>query len=161
VPPAITLQPQGQIVVLSTNFSLKGGAVGTAPLSYQWRMNGTNLPGATATVLAFTNIQFSDAGSYTMVVTNIGGATSSVPAAITVIEPDAVALRSNLKTQCGGIRVSRRRGKPPARIFGDPRLTLPAFAAWNGRDLTTLQLGNNLISDLSVLASALLTNISL
>jgi hypothetical protein len=48
-------------------------ADGTAPLSYQWSFNGTNLVAATNSLLAITNVQLSDAGSYAVLVSNAFG----------------------------------------------------------------------------------------
>jgi Immunoglobulin I-set domain/Regulator of chromosome condensation (RCC1) repeat len=39
-------------------------AVGTMPINYQWLCNGTNVPGATNTVLVLTNVQPVLAGNY-------------------------------------------------------------------------------------------------
>lgn len=59
-------------------------AEGYRPLSYQWQFAGINLAGQTAPMLVLTNIDGSQAGSYTVVVTNIGGATTSAPAVLAV-----------------------------------------------------------------------------
>jgi hypothetical protein len=54
-------------------------AEGYRPLSYQWQFAGTNLPGQTSPMLALTNIDGSQAGSYSVIVTNVGGAVTSAP----------------------------------------------------------------------------------
>lgn len=43
-------------------------AVGAMPMSYQWTCNGTNVPGATNTMLALTNVQPIQAGNYFMLI---------------------------------------------------------------------------------------------
>ena len=48
-------------------------AVGQPPLSYQWQRNGTNLAGATANSLTLAGVQYSDAGTYTLLVSNSAG----------------------------------------------------------------------------------------
>jgi hypothetical protein len=48
-------------------------ATGAWPLSYQWRMNGTNLPGTISAVLALTNLQPNQAGAYSVRVSNANG----------------------------------------------------------------------------------------
>ena len=78
-PPANQTIPQGQ----SATFSVNVG--GLAPFSYQWRFNGFNLPGKTATNLLINPVTTNDAGSYTVVVTNISGSITSAPASLTVI----------------------------------------------------------------------------
>ena len=75
--PTITQQPQSQSVVAGTNVAFSVMATGTPSLYFQWRKDGTNLPGATSTIYSIINVQGSDAGNYTVLVTNpVGGATS-------------------------------------------------------------------------------------
>ena len=59
-------------------------AAGTPPLSYQWRLNGTNLAGATGTSLTLSNVQPALAGNYTVRVTNAFGSAISSNAVLTV-----------------------------------------------------------------------------
>jgi hypothetical protein len=84
IAPAITTQPQSQTVVAGQTVSLSVVASGTAPLSYRWKFNGTNISGATNTSLTLTNLQTTNAGSYTVVVTNIAGSVTSAVATLTV-----------------------------------------------------------------------------
>lgn len=83
--PSINVQPQSQLVLVGGGITLRVGAGGSLPLSYQWQENGTNLPGATDEAYTITNAQFSESGSYSVVISNNQQAmlTSSV-AAITV-----------------------------------------------------------------------------
>ncbi len=59
-------------------------ATGTAPLGFQWTFNGTAIPGATSPMLTVSDAQASDAGSYSVSVTNAAGTVSSDVAALTV-----------------------------------------------------------------------------
>jgi hypothetical protein len=52
--------------------------------SYQWQLEGTNLPGAIASRLWVTNAQFSDAGNYSVVLSNSFGVVTSAVATVTV-----------------------------------------------------------------------------
>lgn len=58
----------------------------TGPVTYQWQRNGATVPGQTGTALVLSNPQASDAGSYSMVITDGTGAslTSSPPATLSV-----------------------------------------------------------------------------
>jgi alpha-tubulin suppressor-like RCC1 family protein len=56
---------------------LRAVALGSRPISYQWRLDGDNIPGATNAVLALTNVLFSDAGTYSVIASNSLGQTSS------------------------------------------------------------------------------------
>src|SRR5947207_2390622 len=48
VAPAITTQPASQMVSAGQTATFTVAATGTAPVSYQWQMNGTAIGGATA-----------------------------------------------------------------------------------------------------------------
>lgn len=64
-------------VVTGDSFSLSVSAYGTAPLSYQWRKDGTAISGATNSYYSKSNAQAADAGSYTVVVSNSQGSVTS------------------------------------------------------------------------------------
>jgi hypothetical protein len=88
-PVAAAPSPANQTVAAGNNTALTVTAIGSGPLSYQWRHYGTNLPGRTSQVLGFSPVRPSDAGPYDVVVSNSGGSvTSAAPAAvISVINP--------------------------------------------------------------------------
>lgn len=84
VPVAITTQPQSQRVAQGTNVSFSVTATGGAPLGYQWYFNGTPLAQATAPTLTLSNVQGTNAGSYSVLVTNLASSTMSSNADLTV-----------------------------------------------------------------------------
>ena len=87
VPPMITTQPQSQTVIQGTNvtFSVTMSASSTLPLNYQWYFNDTTpLAEATNAALTLTNVQTTDAGSYSLVITNAAGSLTSSNAVLTV-----------------------------------------------------------------------------
>jgi len=87
--PYFTSQPLSQSVEAGANVTFLAIVAGTAPVSYQWRFNGTNLVGATNSTLVRTNVQAAHAGNYTLVATNrIGSATSQVAALTVIVIPD-------------------------------------------------------------------------
>jgi len=84
-PPFISLQPESRAVNKGDAVTFTVAVNLAAPLpQYQWRLNGTNIAGATAVFLALTNVQVSDAGSYSVVVTNTYGAVTSSNAMLVV-----------------------------------------------------------------------------
>jgi RHS repeat-associated protein len=83
-PPAITLQPVSQAVGLGSNATFTVSATGTPQLRYQWRFNGTDVTGATFTSLTLANVQTSQAGSYTVLVTNSFGSILSSNALLAI-----------------------------------------------------------------------------
>jgi hypothetical protein len=78
--PVITQQPT------PTNQSVSLGAIVSFTVAassqfsftnYQWRLNGADLPGRTNATLVLSNVQASDPGDYTAVVSNLAGAVTS------------------------------------------------------------------------------------
>lgn len=59
-------------------------ASGSLPLSYQWQLNGADLPGATNTTFSIVSAQPANAGNYSVRLSNIAGTLSSSNALLTV-----------------------------------------------------------------------------
>ena len=83
-PPQLTAQPQPATVCEGQSVVLSVGAQGTA-LTYQWRRNGQNIPGATQATYQFV-ATLSDAGIYDVVVSNACGSVTSDTVRVTVKE---------------------------------------------------------------------------
>ena len=82
--PTITSQPSASSVAVGSAASLSVVAGGTAPLSYQWRKDGVAISGATSSTYTIASTKNSDAGSYTVVVTNSAGSVTSNSTVLTV-----------------------------------------------------------------------------
>jgi hypothetical protein len=52
VPPSVSIQPVNQATVSGSNVTFSVTVAGTGPFSYQWRLNGTNLPKDIITTVA-------------------------------------------------------------------------------------------------------------
>src|SRR3989442_3808801 len=78
--PSITRQPANQNVTAGQTATFTVAATGTAPLSYQWRKNGTAVARATSSTYAMPSTISSDNGAqFTVVLSNsVGSVTSSV-----------------------------------------------------------------------------------
>ncbi len=88
----ITAQPivaPKSTVQQGTRVALTVKAVGIAA-TYQWRLNGNNIAGATSSALFINTTQFSDAGTYTVGITNAAGGLVSSGLLLTVL-PDTNA----------------------------------------------------------------------
>ncbi len=83
-PPAITKQPGSLTVTAGQSATFAVTATGTAPLSYQWRFNGTNIAGATNNTYTVANAQSANVGSYTVGVSNSNGTVTSSPATLNI-----------------------------------------------------------------------------
>jgi len=84
-PPAITSQPQTQSVLAGQTATFNASATGTLPLNYQWLLNGTNISGATTNPFSIANVQTTNAGNYSVIITNLSGSVTSSAAALTVV----------------------------------------------------------------------------
>jgi hypothetical protein len=71
--PSITTQPRDKTVTVGQTAKFTVRAAGTKPLSYQWKKNGGVLSGATAPTFQIPSAQISDAGSYSVQVSNAAG----------------------------------------------------------------------------------------
>jgi len=98
----ITDHPDSANVLNGANVTFAVSATGAAPLSYQWRKDGVDLPGQTASTLTLTAVTSVDAGSYTVVVSNIAGPVTSNAAILTVANALMVTIASN-PAAVGGI----------------------------------------------------------
>ncbi|HTG45428.1 MAG TPA: LamG-like jellyroll fold domain-containing protein, partial [Verrucomicrobiae bacterium] len=69
-------------------------ATGTPPLFYQWRRDGTNIPGATSSsfILSPTLQAMDDGSQFTVIVSNAVGSVTSLVAALTVNTPGSMPL---------------------------------------------------------------------
>ena len=85
VAPSITGQPVNQTVTAGQTATFSVTASGTAPLSYQWKKNGTALSGATSSSYTTPATTSSDNGAqFTVVVSNASGSATSNAATLTV-----------------------------------------------------------------------------
>ncbi|MFO1488878.1 MAG: immunoglobulin domain-containing protein [Verrucomicrobiota bacterium] len=83
LPPAVAIQPKSRVVNLNSNAAFSVTASGSPPLFFQWYFNGMPILDATGSSFVRTNAQLSDAGNYSVVVTNFLGRVASDEAALT------------------------------------------------------------------------------
>src|SRR5581483_10263638 len=84
VAPVITTQPQGATVTVGGSATFAAAASGSPAPAYQWKKDGSGLPGATNATLTLGNVQLADAGSYAVDATNSAGTATSTSAVLTV-----------------------------------------------------------------------------
>jgi hypothetical protein len=84
-PPTITTQPANATVKAGKTAKFTVIATGTMPLSYQWRKNGANIPGATKPSYTTPATTPADDGAlFSATVTNSLGSVTSNDAVLTV-----------------------------------------------------------------------------
>jgi hypothetical protein len=105
--PTISSITGNQSVMLGSTALFTVSASGTPPLSYQWRRNGISVAGATGSTLTFSAVQLSDAGSYSVVVTNPAGSVTGGPSLLTVtVPPPTLVAQPASRTVVAGASVS-------------------------------------------------------
>ncbi len=107
-PPVISTQPTGATAIAGSSVTLNVGATGTATLSYQWRKDGAPVAAATGPSLVLNVVQNTDAGNYSVVVTNSAGNVTSATASLIVITPPVISAQPTNSTALAGGSVSFR-----------------------------------------------------
>ena len=140
LPAIITGQPQTVSTNPGATVSFTVAATGTGSLSYQWRCNGTNLPGATSATLTLTNVQLAQNGAYSALVTDAISTVSSQPAwLIVLVKPIPTQGPSNMVAAVG----------EPVVLTASASGTLPMGARWrknNGTYVDYVTLPGNVAS---------------
>lgn len=83
-PPVITTQPVGSTNLVGETVVFTTDATGSTNLFYQWRINGTNLPGAVTNTLTLEAVTVVAAGDYSVVVSNLAGVVTSSNATLVI-----------------------------------------------------------------------------
>jgi choice-of-anchor C domain-containing protein len=83
--PQITQQPTDKTVTVGNTASFAVTAIGTAPLTYQWQFNGTNISGETNSSLTLMSVQTNQSGNYSVLISNAFNYAGSSNAMLTVV----------------------------------------------------------------------------
>jgi len=86
VPVFLAAGPMSQTTTTGNTVTFSVSAGGTGPFTYQWQLNGTNLPGATASSLTLSNVTPANAGTYTVSITGASGTVTAAAATLTVLD---------------------------------------------------------------------------
>jgi hypothetical protein len=115
--PGIITQPVSQTKMTGESVSFTVTGAGATALTYQWQKDGSDLSngprisGAASATLSIANLQTSDQGSYTVIITDQAGSVTSDPALLQVQTPADVANRlKNSSFEAGTASWSRFNG---------------------------------------------------
>ena len=97
---AIVTQPFNQRTLAGHSIVFNVVAVGIEPITYQWRLNGLDIPGTVSHVLTIPSAQVSDAGTYTAIVSN--PCTNLTSAAATLFVTNGPSLDQYLVSRWSG-----------------------------------------------------------
>jgi hypothetical protein len=140
-PPIITRQPAGCTNAVGTTASFRVEVAGSTPFTYQWRkgeadlVDGGKFSGVTTTNLLIADVQLTDAGGYTVVVTNAYGKATGTAAQLTVVVPPSGGRLANLayspETGFSFIFRDATVGQP-YRIQRSPSMAEGSWVDWQG-----------------------------
>jgi hypothetical protein len=86
-PPVIIVQPISIVSPVGAPNTFCAVASGTPPLTFQWRLNGINIPGANDRCYTIPAAQVNQGGTYTILVENRFGAVASATVTLTLVLP--------------------------------------------------------------------------
>jgi alpha-tubulin suppressor-like RCC1 family protein len=118
-PPNITTQPQSQTVTQGTMATFTVAVSSVSNPTYQWRFNGTNIPGANDTNYTILSCQPTNAGDYSVAITNAVGWAISTNATLTILgTPIIITQPANVTQPLTGIATfSVTASGPPTLIY--------------------------------------------
>ena len=88
-----------------TNLTFAAAATGLPAPNWQWRLNGTNIFGATNATYALAFVAQTNVGNYSVVASNLLGAVNSTNALLALVAPAAAQFQI-LTTQNGTLQIS-------------------------------------------------------
>ncbi|MGE0588004.1 MAG: FG-GAP-like repeat-containing protein [Cyclobacteriaceae bacterium] len=84
-----------QTVCSGTPVTLTVSTSGTSPITYAWRKDGVSIPSATSSTYVIPSASTSNAGSYSVVVTNACGSETSINSVLTVNNAPTTPIATN------------------------------------------------------------------
>lgn len=103
--PVITTQPQSQTIAVGASTSLSVVATGSG-LKYQWYRKGSLMASATSAVLQIASATTTDAGNYSVTVSNSAGKVTSATAKLSVLTPPSITTQPASRTVKAGSRTT-------------------------------------------------------
>ncbi len=91
-PPAVVTQPSSLTITQNQDAAFSVNTAGAGPMGYQWQFNNAPISGATSSGYSVTNAQGTNTGSYSVIITNTYGGTTSQVATLTVLVPPTITL---------------------------------------------------------------------
>jgi sugar lactone lactonase YvrE len=111
--PQISAQPTSQFTSVGGSATFSVTASGSSAISYQWSFNGSAIGGATGSSYTVSNAQASNAGNYSVTITDADGSVTSSTVTLTVGTGSSGARLINISTR--------------AQVGTGPNILIPGF----------------------------------
>ena len=111
-PPLITGQPVRQVLEPGEVATFSVVVSDASGMTFRWKFNGTDIPGATSDSLLLTNVGTASEGQYSVMVTNSAGSVTSAPAAL-LLDSDRDGLPDSWEIANFGNTTSQRSAGDP------------------------------------------------
>ena len=99
--PIFVAQPVSQSVQAGSSVSFNPTVVGATDMTYRWKQDDVDIAGGTGLSLSLSSVDYTNAGQYTLAVTNSFGGTVSQPATLVVMPPASVTNLTTRLTKSG------------------------------------------------------------
>jgi outer membrane protein assembly factor BamB len=134
--PYIVTQPTSQTICVGTSATFTVTTISPPPLAYQWEFNGAAISNATDSSLTIPAAQATNAGNYTVVITNYFGSVTSSVAQLTAVSVAALFPTNNTNCQIMSSNASLQVWHIPMSSGGTTNLEMfaessPGLAATN------------------------------
>ena len=123
--PTISMQPTNATAAANGSVTLSVGASGGG-LTYQWLLNGTNIAGATGATLTLTNLNASQAGVYSVIVSNAAGMVTSSSATLSLLSLQMYAGLTIVGPVGGNYQIDYRNDLNNTNWFNLTNIVLPS-----------------------------------
>jgi len=137
IKPSASFNSQSVFAGASATFTIT--ATGDAPLLYQWRQDGADLPGQTNKTLRIASTQPPNEGGYDVVVGNASGSVTSYVARLYAVPPTSELIRTN-STNAAGARLPYFLHLPTGY---DPARRYPLILIFTGGGIDEKTIFNN------------------
>ena len=121
--PILSQSPSSAVRFVNGSVTFSVAALGSQPMTYAWKHGSDLIPGATSSTLTLPDLQLSDAGTYTVVVTNPLGS-KEASATLDLVTPSKFEAAAVNAGPIGYWRLDEASGTT-------------AYDYWNGRDGTS------------------------
>ncbi|MCX6675596.1 MAG: immunoglobulin domain-containing protein, partial [Methanothrix sp.] len=104
--PSIQVQPTSQTICAGFDAAFSVEAAGSEPINYQWKKNGVEIEAASSRTFSIINARASDAGTYSVLVSNSCGSVESEKVTLTIDSMPSIQVQPFSQETCAGSSIT-------------------------------------------------------